>query len=307
MLKIATSLLLLILAIPQISLASSTKDAESIFDNFLLPMQLSAINDIHKVLGDKPELKEGLDFLNTVDLPSMLKNNRAAMIDIIKSNFSKKELSYLNKYITQPEVKKFFSLAMEHKNFDKALTRLSDEEKAIVNIKNPEFEASIVPKLQKMNAQIKSMVAYGGLDAIEKHKDAMEKIRPIDETCQMAYDIARYNTSFLACGLGYRLGYKASSKIFAKMMWRGDYLEKDIPQALAIYKQLLSQETDPEVAFYYGVLNFNMTTDKKAKRSAACWIKLSSSKIYNNAVGFYNDINDDYPDLPNHCHLISNN
>jgi hypothetical protein len=306
--KISTAILCFsILVIPQISLASSTQDAESIFDNFLLPMQLSAIDEIHKVLGDKPELKDGLYFLKKIDLPSILKANRAAMIDIIKDNLSKKELSYLNKYITQPEVKKYLSLAMENKNFEKALTMLSDEEKAIVNIKNPEFEASIAPKFQKMNAQIKSMIAYGGIDAIEKHKDDMEKIRPIDETCQMAHDIARYNTSFLACGLGYRLGYKISSKIFAKMMWRGDYLEKDIPQALAIYKQLLSQETDPEVAFYYGVLNFNMTADKETKRTAACWIKLSSSKIYNNAVGFYNDIKDDYPDLPNHCQFISNN
>ncbi len=132
-----------------------------------------------------------IHYFNPDNMASMLKNNRAAMIDIIKTNFSKKELSYLNKYITQPEVKKFFSLAMEHKNFEKALAILSEEEKAIVNIKNPEFEASIAPKLQKMNAQIKSMVAYGGIDAIEKHKDAMEKIRPIDETCQMAHDIAR--------------------------------------------------------------------------------------------------------------------
>ncbi len=307
MIKITTGLLLLILAISQISLASPTKDAESIFDNFLLPMQLSAIDEIHKVLGEKPELKEGIDFINAVDFPTMFANSRAGMIAIIKSNLSKKELTYLNNYIIQTEIKKHFSLAIQYKSFEKAFAQLSDEEKAVVNNKDPEMELSIAPKLNKMNAEIKSLVVYSSIDALDVHREMLEKKHSLDEICQTAYDKAIYNSSFLACGLGHKHNHKSSSKIFAKMMWRGDYLEKDIPRALAIYKQLLSQETDPEVAFYYGVLNFNMTTDKKVKRSAACWIKLSSSKIYNNAVGFYNDIKDDYPDLPNHCQFISNN
>jgi hypothetical protein len=305
MIKITFSLLLLILAIPQISWASPTKDAESIFDNFLLPMQLSAIEEINKVLGDKPEYKAGLDFLNTVDLPTMLKNNRTAMVDIIKGNFSKKELGYLNHYLTRPEVKKYFSLIVELKSFEKAVARLSDEEKAIVNGKNPALESSISLKLNNMNAQIKSLIAYDAINYLEAHKDDIEKTRSIDEACQTAHDAAIYNASFLVCGLGHKLGYSASSKIFAKILWRGDYLEKDIPKALVIYKHLLSQATDPEVAFYYGVLHFNMHSDKDKKSMAACWIKLSAEKIYNNAVGFYNNIKADYPDLPKHCQFVS--
>lgn len=296
-----------ILAASQISTADSTTDAESIFDNFLLPMQLSVLNEMNKVLDNKPELKEGIDFINAVDFPTMFANNRAGMVAIIKSNLSKKELTYLKNYVTQPEVKKHFSLATQHRSFEKAFALLSDEEKAVVNNKNPEMEASITPKLQKMNTEIKSLVAYSSIDVLEAHREILEKKHSLDEICQTAYDKAIYNSSFLACGLGHKHNHKISSKIFAKIMWRGDFLEKDIPKALAIYKQLLSQDTDPEVAFYYGVLNFNMTTDKETKRKAACWIKLSSSKIYNNAVGFYNDIKDDYPDLPNHCQFIANN
>lgn len=294
------------LGISQICTADATSDAESIFDNFLLPMQLSAFNEVNKTLSDKPELKEGLAFINAVDFPTMLVNIRAGMIELIKSSLSKKELKYLNDYVTKPEVKKHFALAAQYKSYEKAFTLLSDEEKAVVNKKDPEMEIAITPKLLTMNPQIKSLVAYGSIDALDAHREILEQKHTLDELCQTAYDKAIYNTSFLACGLGHKHNHANSSKIFAKMMWRGDFLEKDIPKALKIYQQLLSKDTDPEVAFYYGVLHFNMTTDEEIKRQAACWIKLSSSKIYNNAVGFYRDIKDDYPDLPNHCQFINN-
>ncbi|HOY24826.1 MAG TPA: hypothetical protein PK002_16845, partial [Cellvibrio sp.] len=172
--KILTVILCItLLCVAQISAANSTTDAESIFDNFLLPMQLAAVDEINKVLGDKPELKEGLDFLNTVDLPSMLKNSRAGLIAIITSNLSKKELKYLNNYVIQPEVKKHFSLATQHRSFEKAFAQLSDEEKAVVNNKNPEMETSIIPKLNKMNAEIKSLVAYSAIDALDVHREVL--------------------------------------------------------------------------------------------------------------------------------------
>ncbi len=291
----------------QICTADATSDAESIFDNFLLPMQLSAFNEINKSYSEQPELKEGLEFINAVDFPSIFVNIRPGMIEIIKSNLSKNELKYLNHYVNQPEVKKHFSLATQHKSYEKAFDLLSDDEKAVVNKKDPAMEISITPKLLAMNPQIKSLVAYGALDALDPHREMLEKKHTLDELCQMAFDKAIYNASFLACGLGHKHNHLISSKIFAKMMWRGDYLEKDIPKALSIYRQLLSQDTDPDVAFYYGVLHFNMATDPEIKRQAACWIKLSSSKIYNNAVGFYRDIKDDYPNLPNHCQFIKSN
>lgn len=265
---------------------------------------LTSVNRLLKIGKSEITTK---DFVNIYNFPTMFTDNRAGMIAIIKSNLSKKELKYLNNYVIQPEIKKHFSLATQHKSFEKAFAQLSDEEKAVVNNKDPVMELSIAPKLNKMNAQIKSLIAYSSIDALDVHREMLEKKHSLDEICQTAYDKAIYNSSFLACGLGHKHNHKISSKIFAKMMWRGDYLEKDIPKALSIYKNLLSQEIDPEVAFYYGVLNFNMTTDQEAKRKAACWIKLSASKIYNNAVGFYKDIKDDYPDLPNHCQFINNN
>ena len=69
----------------QICTADATSDAESIFDNFLLPMQLSAFNEINKSYSEQPELKEGLEFINAVDFPSIFVNIRPGMIEIIKS------------------------------------------------------------------------------------------------------------------------------------------------------------------------------------------------------------------------------
>lgn len=83
-------------------------------------MQLSAFNEINKSYSEQPELKEGLEFINAADFPSIFVNIRPGMIEIIKSNLSKNELKYLNYYVNQPEVKKHFSLATQHKSYEKA-------------------------------------------------------------------------------------------------------------------------------------------------------------------------------------------
>lgn len=113
----------------------------------------------------------------------------------------------------------------------KLLDLLSDDEKAVVNKRDP-MEISITPKLLAMNPQIKSLVAYGALDALDPHREMLRKKKhTLDELCQMAFDKAIYNASFLACGLGHKHNHLISSKIFAKMMWRGDYFRKGYPQS----------------------------------------------------------------------------
>jgi hypothetical protein len=297
--------MLILLSMVQTGHAASKKDAEVIFDVLISPTMIAANDYLQTELSKKPELQKGVNFLQKIDFNKTILNSRKDVVTMIEKELTKNESSYYANYLSQPEVKKYYDIALKNKSFETAMSMLTDAEQAVVADKDYALETSIAPKFNTINLKLKSLISYKTIEEMEKIKDEIESMGSIDDGCNKAYESEIYNSSFLICGLGHKLKYKESSKVFAKMNWRGDFLERDIPKALEIYSQLLRKEIDPEVSFYYGVLNYNMSHDEKTKRTAACWINLAATKQYGPALEFYDDIKENFSDLPTKCSFIS--
>ena len=296
--------LLITFCIIQTTYAGSKKDAEIIFEQLISPTMIAASEYLKTEVNKKPELQKGSDFLQKIDFNKIIVNSKKEIVTIISKELTDQESNYLANYLSQPAVIKYNKLAIENRNYEKAMSMLDAGEQTIVAKKDYDIESSIGPKFNQINTKLKSIVTYNAIDELENIKDEIESMGKIDDACKKAYDQQIYNSGFLVCGLGYKLNYKESSKVFAKMNWRGDYLERDFPKAMEIYKQLLKQDTDPEVAFLYGVLNYNTSNDENVKRTAACWINLAATQKYDPAIEFYNDIKDSFSNLPKKCEFI---
>ena len=296
--------LLILLGIAETAYAGSKKDAEIIFEQLISAPMIAASEYLKTELNKKPELQKGYDFLQKIDFNKIIANSKKEIVTMISKELTNEESNYLANYLSQPAVIKYNKLALANKSYEKAMSMLDASEQAVVAQKNYELETSLIKKFNTTNTKINSIVSYKAIDELENIKDEIESMGNIDDACKNAYDKQIYNSSFLVCGLGHKLNYKESSKVFAKMNWRGEYLERDFPKAMEIYQHLLKQDTDPEVAFYYGVLNYNMSNDEKIKRTAACWINLAATKKYGHAIDFYNSIKENFSNLPTKCEFV---
>lgn len=251
--------------------------------------------------------------VSVLDIDEVLANIRAEGLELLANTFDAKELHYLESQVSNAAVQKFNELLLQGKNPQQALASLSgDERQALLLLRDDELEAILMPKYRQVLQWMQVRLVENFVQQMADKEAAVDEIAGIAELCQFA--IALDNSAlpgeqveaarYLYCGAGHKIGNLESSKQFARLVWQGSFLPRDIPRALSIYSVVLNSSREHESRFYYGALAFNHFEDAAQKRAAACWIRLAALAGNPMAVEFFKDIENDYPDLPGKCALI---